>query len=78
MYIFVFYVVYGCITVATDNYKYYTAISFALGAFTSLFSGYIGMVDATQANVRVTFAAAIYVDEAQALKHALNTTFRGG
>jgi H+-translocating diphosphatase len=78
MYIMIFLVVFGGIIVATDNYKFYTAVSFGLGAFTSLISGYIGMMVATQANVRVTFQAATYVDEAQALKHAFNTAFRGG
>jgi inorganic pyrophosphatase len=78
MYIVVFLIIFGGIIILTDNYKFYTAVSFWLGAITSLISGYIGMVVATQANVRVTFAAATYVNEGQALKHAFNTAFRGG
>ena len=70
--------VFGGVIAYTDNFKFYTTVAFFLGALTSLISGFIGMTVATQANVRVTFEAATYVEESQALKNAFNTAFRGG
>jgi H(+)-translocating pyrophosphatase len=70
--------VFSIVIAFTDQFLFYTTISFILGAITSLASGYIGMYVATRANVRVTYMAATYKEEAPALKHAFNTAFKGG
>jgi H(+)-translocating pyrophosphatase len=70
--------IFSIIIAWTDNWKFYTTVAFALGAFTSIISGWIGMKIATKANVRVTWAAATYTHDELALKNAFNVAFRGG
>lgn len=48
-----------------------TALAFALGAITSMASGYIGMKIAIYSNVRTAFSATTYID-------SFNTAFRAG
>lgn len=50
----------------------YTAVSFVLGALTSLASGYIGMMAATYANVRTTKECS------QSIGHGFVVAYRGG
>lgn len=50
-----------------------TTLSFILGAFTSVLSGYIGMKVAVFSNVRTTINA-----QREGYKHAFNTAFRAG
>jgi H(+)-translocating pyrophosphatase len=52
-----------------------TAISFAAGALTSMFSGYIGMKVAVYANARTTMAA---MNPTNPWTHSFNTAFRAG
>ena len=66
------------IIACTDNFKFYTTISFLLGAVTSLISGYIGMMVATESNVRVTYCAKTYIQPKDAFREAFNVAFRGG
>ena len=53
--------VFGLTSKVGDHYKFdiggLTTVSFAVGAFTSLFAGYVGMYVATFANARCTIAA---------------------
>ena len=59
--------------------RFWTVITFVLGAITSILSGFIGMHVATRSNVRVTYSATYYFpDKEEALKHAFNVAFRGG
>ena len=78
LYLFIFIIVFGFVTLVVDDYNPYTTIAFVIGAITSIISGYIGMYVATRTNVRVTYNAAIYKSEGAALKHAFNIAFRGG
>lgn len=50
-----------------------TALSFLLGAFTSMFSGYLGMKVAVYTNVRTTVSA-----QKEGWTACFNTAFRGG
>ena len=52
-----------------------TALSFVIGSFTSILSGYIGMMVAVYANVRTTKAA---MDSHDPWKNSFNTAFRAG
>jgi len=53
-------------------FDFWTALGFLIGAFLSALSGFIGMMVATQANVKVAEAAK------KGLKPALNISFKGG
>jgi inorganic pyrophosphatase len=52
---------------------YFTAISFLLGAFTSMASGYLGMKVAVYSNVRTTISA-----QKEGWTDCFNTAFRAG
>jgi len=87
IYLGIFLVVFGLIVLISEEFKCYTFVAFLLGAITSLISGYIGMYVATRANVRTTSQAYNYYtksdsdqnsSEAESLKHAFATAFRGG
>lgn len=77
-FMFVFIFLFTIIVVLIDDFKFYTAIAFLIGASASIASGYIGMYVATRTNVRVTYCAAVIKDEQQSLKEAFNAAFRGG
>jgi Na+/H+-translocating membrane pyrophosphatase len=68
------------IIVCIDNFKFYTAFAFLLGALTSTISGYIGMYVATITNVRVTYMAAYNIyrkgEEKQKMRDALSEAFK--
>lgn len=49
-----------------------------MGAITSIVSGYIGMYVATRANVRVTYMAAVNLNNGTSLQTAFVVAFRGG
>jgi len=78
-YLTIFLIVFSVIIFFVDNMKYWTVITFILGAATSILSGFIGMYVATRSNVRVTYTAAYYFpDKEEAMKNAFNVAFRGG
>jgi len=52
--------------------RFYTAISFLVGAIVSIISGFIGMAIATSANFRTTYAAK------KSLAFAFKTAYRAG
>lgn len=54
-----------------------TAVSFVVGAVTSIISGYIGMMVAVYANARTTIAAE-NADDSLAWRDSFNTAFRAG
>ena len=56
-YLSIFLFVFSIIILIIDNFLFYTAFAFLLGALTSVVSGYIGMFIATRANVRVAYQA---------------------
>ncbi len=89
IYLGIFLVIFGLIVLVSEEFKCYTLIAFLLGAITSLVSGYIGMYVATRANVRTTYQAFVNYSksdfnnsnkdsEAESLKNAFITAFRGG
>ena len=78
LYLGIFMVFFFIVIFLIDSIKFYSAISFLIGALTSLLSGYIGMFVATRTNLRVTYNAAIYKKEEVALKKAFDCAFRGG
>jgi H(+)-translocating pyrophosphatase len=78
LYLGVFLIFFFIVIFLIDSFKFYSALSFLIGALTSLFSGYVGMYVATRTNVRVTYEAAIHKNEDEALRKAFNCAFRGG
>ena len=79
LYLTIFLIVFSVIIFLVDNLKYWTVITFVLGAITSILSGFIGMYVATRSNVRVTYTAAYHFpNKEEALKSAFNVAFRGG
>ena len=78
LYLSIFVVFFFIVIILIDDFKFFTAIAFLLGACASIFSGYVGMYVATRANVRVTYCAATITDEREGMKAAFNAAFRGG
>jgi H+-translocating diphosphatase len=72
--IFFFAVIVGLVTWGEDSAQgWLTGLAFALGALTSIISGYIGMTVAVYSNVRTTINA-----QKDGFSHCFNTAFRAG
>lgn len=78
LYLSVFVIIFFIAIICCDDFKFYTASAFVVGAAASVASGYFGMYVATRTNVRVTFQAAVIPNEAESYKGAFNAAFRGG
>jgi len=76
-FLLIFIVIFGIVILAIDLFRFYTCIAFAIGAGTSILSGYIGMYVATRANVRVTYMAATEKGKKK-LEEAFRVAFKGG
>jgi len=76
-FLLIFIVIFGIVILAIDLFRLYTCIAFAIGAGTSILSGYIGMYVATRANVRVTYMAATEKGKKK-LAEAFKVAFKGG